>query len=322
MGRWGRWIGFGVLVLVLASAVVGLSRGGGHEAAKSTGGGAAGTAGSTVVPADVGGRERASSFAGANAKATASAAGVSGGTAAPAPDTPPGSGGGAPVPGVESKIVHQARLDLTVPRRAVEAKLAAADAAARQAGGFVERSERAGPSGTITVRVPAEQYGAVLAQLRGLGHVRSSSQSGDDVTGEFVDRQARIRNLQAQEAVLQDLMRQARSIADTITVQQQLAGVQEQIEQLQSQQNLLDGQASFATITATFRVAGVAPAPRPEHSSLAGAWDDAVDVTVAVMGGMVIVVAALLPFGVLAGLGFAIWSVTRRRRPHLGAADA
>ena len=129
------------------------------------------------------------------------------------------------------------------------------------------------------------------------------------------------RNLRAQEAVLQDLMRQARSIADTITVQQQLSGVREQIEQLTGQQQLLDGQASLATIAVGFRVRGVAPASTDDGSSLSQAWSDAVDVMVAVAGGIVIVLGALVPFAVLALLGLAIWVAVRRRRPHLGAAD-
>ena len=115
-------------------------------------------------------------------------------------------------------------------------------------------------------------------------------------------------------------MRQARTIPDTITVQQQLSGVTEQIEQLTGQQQVLDGQSSFATIAVGFRASGraggparrpvvVRAGPRPTRST---SWSRSPAASSIVLG-------ALVPFAVLAVLGLVVWGAVRRRRPHLGA---
>ena len=130
------------------------------------------------------------------------------------------------------------------------------------------------------------------------------------------------RNLAAQEGVLQDLMRQAKNIPDTITVQQQLSAIREQIEQLTGQRNLLDNQASYATIALTLHAAGAAPPPASatNRNSIAQAWHDAVGVAVAIVGGTIVVLGAVIPLAILALLVALGWTVVRRRRPRVSPA--
>jgi hypothetical protein len=88
-----------------------------------------------------------------------------------------------------------------------------------------------------------------------------------------------------------------------------------------SQQQLLEGETTFATITASFTPTGAPPvrAGADEGSALGRAWTDAVDALVAVLGGMIVVAGAVLPFALLAGLGALGWRASRRR-PHLDGA--
>ena len=141
------------------------------------------------------------------------------------------------------------------------------------------------------------------------------------MTAQFVDLEARIRNLTAQEGVLQDLMSQARSIPDTLAVQQQLSGVREQIEQLTGQRNLLDDQTAFATIAVTFHSNAVA-APAETSSTLARAWRDAVGVTVGILAGSLVVLGAVVPLVMIGLVGVGAWMLIRRRRTAGRARDA
>ena len=300
-----RIIGIVVVVLVGAGALVGLIGSGRSDTGEKSGGGSSG------------------------ASAVASTAQRDAAVPKPAQVTPGSVGAGAAtdligapaLPSVPTRVVKHARLDLRIRGGVLDARVQAARDAAESVGGYVEQTEQSATGASITLRVPAAQYADVLDRVEHLGRVTGRAERGDDVTAAFTDLEARIRNLRAQEAVLQDLMRQARSVADTIAVQQQLSGVTEQIEQLTGQQQVLDGQSSFATIAVGFRVRGAAPAPHEDHSSFAGAGAEALDVMVAVAGGIVIVLGAVVPFAVLALLGLAVWGAIRRRRPRLGAAE-
>jgi len=300
-----RIVGVGIAIVIVVGAIVGLA-GQGRSDSESGSKSSAGTGGESVpaIRSDLGDAGKSATTGAADSVARVNA-----------PQAP------AAVPSLPTRVVKHARVDLRIRGGVLDARVRAARDAAESAGGYVEQTEQSRGSASITLRVPAASYAAVVDSIEHLGRVTSRSEQGEDVSAAFTDLEARLRNLRAQEAVLQDLMRQARSIADTITVQQQLSGVREQIEQLTGQQQLLDGQASLATIAVGFRVRGVAPASTDDASSFSQAWTDAVDVMVAVAGGIVIVLGALVPFAVLALLGLAIWVAVRRRRPHLGAAD-
>jgi hypothetical protein len=124
--------------------------------------------------------------------------------------------------------------------------------------------------------------------------------------------------------VLLELMRRATTIGDSIAVQQQLSQNREQIEQLEGQRRVLADQTSFATITVAIAPKGApAPSPEPERAGgMAAAWNDAVDAAVAVTGGILVVLGALLPLLALTGLALLAWRlwVRTRRAPTLGNA--
>lgn len=307
-----RWIGVAVIVLVAAGAVVGLvanDHGGGDVAAKSG-------AGSTVRSDAAGSGGALSSEAQGQKSMAADAASASTVNGTPVPDA-----GGTPVPGVQPRIARTAELHIGVRRSAIATRLHDAETFVTTNGGYIVRSESGREFGSITVRVPADRYEEAVRRFGAMGRLTASTTSGIDRTGEYFDREARLRNLRAQEATLQDIMRQARTVPDTIAVQQQLAAVQEQVEQLVSQQQLLEGETTFATITASFTPTGAPPVRSggDEGYSLGRAWSDAVDAMVAVLGGMIVVAGAVLPFVLLAGLGVLGWRALRRR-PHLDGA--
>lgn len=148
-------------------------------------------------------------------------------------------------------IIKNANLDLRV-----EDVTAAADQVSRIANevqGFVVSS---GTSGTedrltalITIRVPADRFEETLSRLEGLAdRVLSRSVSGEDVTEEYVDLEARLRNLEATRDRLLDLLDEATRVQDALEVNQALSDVQGQIEQLQGRLRYLEQSAALSTI--------------------------------------------------------------------------
>ena len=102
----------------------------------------------------------------------------------------------------------------------------------------------------LVVRVPADRFGTVLDQIRGLANtLREEAVTGTDVTEEFIDLEARIRTQRALELQFLEIMKQARKIGDALEVQRQIADVRTDIEKLEGRKRFLENRSSLSTIT-------------------------------------------------------------------------
>ncbi len=105
---------------------------------------------------------------------------------------------------------------------------------------------------TATLRVPADQLDASLTELKTLGRVESESQSGQDVTSQYVDLQARLANSRKTEQRLTDLLRERTGkLSDVLEVEQEIDRVRGEIEQMEAERKTMSNQVSFATLCAT-----------------------------------------------------------------------
>ena len=110
----------------------------------------------------------------------------------------------------------------------------------------------AGRTLTATIRVPASQLDATLAELRRLGRVESESQSGEDVTAQSVDLDARLANARHTEERLTDLLRQRTgNLADVLAVEKELDNTRGEIERMEAEQKALVTRVAYATVNVT-----------------------------------------------------------------------
>ncbi len=104
----------------------------------------------------------------------------------------------------------------------------------------------------ISFRVTADKFDQTLNSLHGIAvDVRSETTTGQDVTEEYVDLDAQLRNLEASETQLLALMDKAGSVEDILKVQEQLAATRGQIEQLKGRMQYLQQSAALSMISAT-----------------------------------------------------------------------
>lgn len=120
-------------------------------------------------------------------------------------------------------------------------------------GGFVSNSESSNydstrPNVSMTVRVPVSKFDEALSRFESFGTRLHKNVSAEDVTGQLVDQQARLKTMLAQEESLRGILRASRRTADTIEVQQKLMELRSQIESLAAQRQALAGLASLSTI--------------------------------------------------------------------------
>jgi len=106
----------------------------------------------------------------------------------------------------------------------------------------------------LVVRIPAGRFGSVLDQIKQLaGNVSEANVSGQDVTEDFIDLEARIRTQKALELQFLEIMKQARKVEDALEVQRQIADVRTDIEKLEGRKRFLENRSSLSTITVNIR---------------------------------------------------------------------
>ena len=211
-------------------------------------------------------------------------------------DVAPGGGAPAALASIDDrKIVQTAALRLQVD--AVGASFEDVGRIATAAGGFVASSNFSFQGdrqvASLTVRVPATRYQDVLSQVRALGaKVDSEVSNASDVTEEYSDLQARLRNLEATEGQLLALLGRAETITDILQVQDRLNFVRGQIEQSQGRMALLDKLTDLATITVRLRpvVVGATSGGGDLGASVSKAWNDSLQFLGGVAAGVLTVV--------------------------------
>ena len=117
------------------------------------------------------------------------------------------------------------------------------------AGGYVAQSNLNRTDsklrGTVTIRVPVESFDQTMGQIKRLGiRVERANVAGQDVTQEYADTQARIRNLEATEEQLRLLLGTVREktnrTEDILSVYRELTNIQGQVEQAKGRVQYLD----------------------------------------------------------------------------------
>jgi len=100
-----------------------------------------------------------------------------------------------------------------------------------------------------SLRIPAPQLFAAIAELRALGRVEAETQNGEEVTQQHADLLARLKNSRETEQRLQDVLRtRTGKVKDVLEVEEEIARVRGEIEQMEAEQQTLEHRVNFATI--------------------------------------------------------------------------
>ena len=124
-------------------------------------------------------------------------------------------------------------------------------------GGYVESSYtyngsnyygNSSRNASLTLRIPAEKLDAFLSAVAECSNVISKNESVTDVTLQYVDMKSHKEALETEQARLLELLEQAESVEDIITIESRLSEVRYQIESMESQLRTMDNQVSYSTV--------------------------------------------------------------------------
>lgn len=145
-------------------------------------------------------------------------------------------------------------VSLSIAVKDFDAGRASLDSILARHNGYAAGLDAATPQGAArtlqaSLRIPAPQLAAAVSELKALGRVEAETQNGEEVTQQHADLLARLKNSRETEQRLQDVLRtRTGKVKDVLEVEQEIAGVRGQIEQMEAEQQTLEHRVNFATI--------------------------------------------------------------------------
>ncbi|MEO6060652.1 MAG: DUF4349 domain-containing protein, partial [Thermoflexales bacterium] len=194
--------------------------------------------------------------------------------------------------------------------------------------GFIQSSNTTkfaqGSQAIIIIKVPADKLDATLERARKMAiEVRNDQVTGQDVTAEFSDLSARIKNLEAAETQLRSILEKSTKTEDVLAVYRELTTIRGQIEQAKGRAQFLATSAAMSTVTFSLIPDVIAqpitaPGWRPE-----GEFKNAVEALIRILQGLgtlaIWLLVTVLPVLIILALPFvvliAIVRALNRRRP-------
>lgn len=173
----------------------------------------------------------------------------------------------------------------------------------------------------LVVRVPATQFDDAMSALEGIGEVRASQRSAEDVTTQVIDNDARVRAQTASLRRVEALLAQADSLQQIIWIESQLTQRQADLDSLKSQQAWLSDQTTLSTITVDIeRTAEPEKEADAKDAGFLAGLRGGLSALEASVTALATIVGALLPWAIVAALlavpvRLLLRRSLRRRRP-------
>lgn len=179
-------------------------------------------------------------------------------------------------------------------------------------------------SGRITIRVPADRFDEAIEKVKGLAvKVEKENVSASDVTEEFIDLEARLKNLKAEEEQYLEIMKRAYTIKDMLDVSQRLSVVRGQVEQIEGQLKYLSRQIDMSSISvsltseADVEVFGIRWRPlyiaKQSFRTMLTGLTGYVDTMIRFAFGLPVLLVWLVTLGIAAFAGWKVISRIKRR---------
>ncbi|WP_372723113.1 DUF4349 domain-containing protein [Novipirellula sp.] len=174
-------------------------------------------------------------------------------------------------------------------------------------------------SGTWVVRVPVDRYHEFVSGVGGLGFAESRREDAQDVTEEYVDVEARVRNnRKLEERIIAMLAERTGKLSDVLEIERELARVREEIERMEGRLRLLADRTSLATVTINVREEKeyVPPAAPTFTDRVATAFGGSLRSLRQLGEILLIALIAVVPWMIVLGIPVIVVTVMVRRRIH------
>jgi len=223
-----------------------------------------------------------------------------------------------PVVGEGPRVIRTAQVSVEVRNGSFDSTVDKLFKISTDLGGYISGSAASADTGslrtgTITFQVPTDKFSEAVSQVRALGKVQNLAIGGQDISAQYVDLQARLKNTEAQRDAMLALLAQAKTVNEIIAVQTQVGQITSQIEQLKGQIAYYDHSTSYSTVAVSVHEAAVLLKPAPVDSwGFATAFSQGLHAFAGTLDYILVGVGYAGPFLILLGLGLVAWRLRRR----------
>ncbi len=178
----------------------------------------------------------------------------------------------------------------------------------------INTSNKAYKSGDIVFKIQPKDMGLILSDIKKLGEVESQYVSAEDVTEQYIDLQARLKNLLlVRDRLTKILNERARDVKDILSIERELSRLGGDIESLEGRIKYLDRQVDLSTVTVYFHEG---------HRGIVGSldfWEKfqetlrvSIETFVNTFNGIIIAISFFLPILIWGGIIWLLFSLYRR----------
>jgi hypothetical protein len=230
-------------------------------------------------------------------------------------------GGAAPAQPLPRKIIYNAEVKLVVENLPKAGDLLRE--LLKKHDGFIAQAEISGSTGSQRsghwrLRIPVENFDTFLTEVIKLGVPEVNKTDSQDVTDQFYDLQADIKNRKSEEESLRKLLEQTTGkMEDILSVRRELNQVRADIDQKEGRLRRLANLSSLTTVNVTFReIKDYVPPQTPTFgSNIAGTFSGSIDALKSVGKGLVLFLVAVTPWlPIVLLIAMPVWVLLRRRR--------
>jgi hypothetical protein len=190
---------------------------------------------------------------------------------------PPGA-----TPSIARKIIYDAQVELIVD--SVDPVAKKVGSLVQDARGYVADQNVTGSPGTQRsmrwrFRIPVEQFDSFVDSIVALGELERNNRTSQDVTEQYYDLEARIKNKRVEEQTLNKILQErSGKLEDVLKIEVELSRVRGEIEQFEGKIRVLESLSSLATLTLNIRerdkYAPAAPIVADFGTQIARTWGD------------------------------------------------
>ena len=163
------------------------------------------------------------------------------------------SSGGSALTYAARMVIREGRVVVEVEEGSLEEALRRLRGACAELGGYIAESKVVGGRAYVVAKVPSERMEEFVEEVRKLGRVVSEETSTRDVTEQYVDLEARLRNARRQEQRLLEILSMAKTVEEVLKVEEHLKRVREEIERLEAYKRYLERRVEYATVQVELR---------------------------------------------------------------------
>ena len=187
-------------------------------------------------------------------------------------------------PAVARKIIYDAQVDLVV--ESVDPIAKKVTSLVQDARGYIAEQNVTGSPGSLRsihwrIRIPVEQFDSFVDSVVSLGELERNNRTSQDVSDQYYDLEARIKNKKVEEQTLNKILQErSGKLEDVLKIEIELSRVRGEIEQLEGKIRVLENLSSLATLTLNVRerekYAPTAPVVASFGTQISRTWDSSI----------------------------------------------